>query len=480
MSADKPWTLRWNAKAKQFIARYRHVDDSGWGTQRIPRSVAAARRDQLTAERWMVQWYADHARTGGLAPVVHRISPVAKTLKMLVPRWLDYRRDDRGTAISTYAEFKKVARNWILDGGLRSHYSIQDLDMECDFTSEVCLAWVRSLRGKGTTPLRYAQVLKVLFEDCIAHAWLDPDMNNPFQRPIVAKEFRRLKQTADEGRAIVFLTADQAAGLLTRQSSKVEDVRRLRYLVVLAAGLRDKELQGLVWSDVRLDDAMPHLRVERQLLRNGPKPFVQYETLRDAGASKADILGQPNALVGLPKRKSRRVIPLHSLAVEGLRYWKATGWKQHVGVAPRADDPVFPNGKDSGHYPAGRFYIVSSAALLRLDLDRLGLPSSVEGRPLSFQALRRTFATLLAAGGVERSSISELLGHKAKDVASLHYVGDVLASRAPLITKLGLPDHVQLRAKSIYVRGAIPKDADGNVIELPRERMRRRVARRQN
>ena len=334
MSADKPWTLKWNKKAAQFIARYRRIDDSGWGTQRVPRTVASARRDQLTAERWMVQWYGDHARTGGLAPVVHRITPVAKTLKMLVPRWLDYRRDDPGTAISTHADFKKVARNWILDGGLRLPYSIQDLDMETDFTSEVCLAWIRSLRGKGTTPLRYAQVLKVLFEDCIAHAWLDPDMSNPFERPIVAKEFRRLKQTADEGRGIVFLTADQAAGLLTRQSSKVADVRRLRYLVVLAAGLRDKEVQGLVWSDVHLDDGVPHLRVERQLLRNGPKPFVQYEKLRDEGMSKADILAMPNALVGLPKRKSRRVMPLHPLAVEGLRYWKRTGWKPRAPMIP--------------------------------------------------------------------------------------------------------------------------------------------------
>lgn len=464
MTTKKTWSLSWNEKERQFIARYRRVDRPGWGSQRIPKAIASGRHQQLDAERWLIDWYENYIRTGGLPAESARIKPVAKTLKLLAPRWLQYRHDDRGTAINTHREARKVVNAWILDNERFPHFSIQDLDMERDFTAEVCLRWMRSLRGNGSTPLRYSQLLRTLFEDCIAHEWLSPEMSNPFRRPIVAKEFRRLQEASTEHRVITFLDNESACKLLVTPSSKVLDYRRMRYLVALSTGLRDKELQGLIWSDIQLDAAIPHIRVERQLFKPGVKPFVQYEELRDRGMSKTEIVKVENALTTLPKRKSRRAIPLLPLAIAALRHWKNVGWHQWVGFAAKGDDAVFPGGRQAGHEPSNRFSVVASPGLLRMDLDRLGLPTTFEGKPLVFHTLRHTFATQLEAGGVERSMIGDLLGHKAKGVARAHYIAPLLEARSAALQKLVLPDTLRLKGVVVHADGRTTND--GKVIVL--------------
>lgn len=457
MTTQNSWSLKWNTKEGQFIARYRRVDRAGWGSQRIPKSIAPSPRQKLDAERWLIDWYSHYARTGGLTVETSRIRPVAKTLILIAPRWLQYRHDDRGTAINTHREAQKVVRTWIFDNPMFPHFSIQDLDMEQDFTTDVCLKWMRSLRGRGSTPLRYAQLLRTLFEDCIAHEWLSAEMANPFRKPIVAREFRRLQETATSDRKITFLDSKSASALLTTPSGKVIDFRRMRYLIALTTGMRDKEIQGLVWDDVHLDDAVPHVRIERQLFKPGLKPFVQYEDLRDRGVSKTTIVTTKHALTTLPKRRSKRSIPLVPLAVAALRHWKRTGWRQWAGSEAKGDDAVFPGGRQAGHEPPNRFSIVASPGLLRLDLERLGLPTTCDGEPLVFHSLRHTFATQLEAGGVERSMIGDLLGHKAKGVARAHYIAPLLEARLTAVQKLALPEALQLKGVAIHADGSTSK-----------------------
>jgi integrase len=261
----------------------------------------------------------------------------------------------------------------------------------------------------------------------------------------VARRLAQLRNQAGDERPTVYFTAEQIEVLLTRPNRKVIDYRRLRYLLAVATGLRDAEIQGLVWSDLRLDAPIPYVWVDRQLVRVGPKPFVLVGELRRRGLSKDEVKTYPAAVAKEPKRRSRRGIPLLPVVVQAFGYWWSTGWKQYAGRPPEMDDPVFPSGQRNSHQAYGQFCRSDSPELLRADLDRLGLPTTFQDpetrttQHFTFHSLRHTFATLLELGGVERARIGELLGHRASDVAAKHYIGEVIAARAPLVAKLGLP-----------------------------------------
>ncbi len=485
---DRSWSLKWNERAGQFVVRFRKAlpqdGEDPWGTKRVPKQFI--RHQELDAERWFMGWYGSHLKTGGLNASAIEVTPATKTIRLLSGRWLSYRYEDEGTAINTHNGFKTVLRNWILTNDRFEHAAIDHLDMERDFTADICLGWINTLKGRGTTRLRYAEVLKQMFADCIAHAWLNGNLHNPFDRPVVAKRLAQLRQEGADERPTIFLSPEQVAVLLTKPNRKVLDYRRLRYLVVLATGLRDAEVQGLVWSDLRLDAAHPYVWVERQLAKSGPKPFTSLKDIRKLGLKKDDVKKFPSAVVALPKRKSKRAIPLLAVVVQALRYWWSAGWQQYTSRMPEMDDPVFPAGQRNSHQPYGQFCFSESPELLRADLDRLGLPTRFEDsetggtQPFTFHSLRHTFATLLELGGVERSKIGELLGHKASDVAAKHYIGDVLAARAPLVAKLALPSRVQLRGTLIEVPEETvlrevsqrPESREANVIEFPRSRDR--------
>ena len=156
MAPERSWTIAWNEREAQFFARYRKFTSASggdaWGTKRIPRTLR--RHQQLDAERWMIDWYSKHMQTGGLNAPASQIVSAAKTLHLLGPRWLQYRYDDRGTKINTYKGLKLSLNNWILDSERFEHASIQMLDMERDFTAEVCLGWISSLAGGASSVLR--------------------------------------------------------------------------------------------------------------------------------------------------------------------------------------------------------------------------------------------------------------------------------------------------------------------------------------
>lgn len=455
--ADRNWSLHWNEKAGQFFTRFRIFplpefgsDDPPWGTKRIPKMYK--RHQVLDAERWMIAWYSAYLGSGGINVAAPRITPATKALRLLGPRWLNYRYEDRGTKINTYKGHKQSLNNWILDNGRFEHASIEKLDMEREFTSEVCLAWINSIKGEDSSVLVHTLALSTLFNDCIALCWLDPDLANPFERPIIKKRIAQLFETAKHERVVTFLSVEQVAALLTVPTRKVIDFRRVRYVVALATGLRDHEVQGLIWTDFHFEEVIPYVYVDRQLDKIGGKPFLWEKGLMDQGKTKDEILAVPNALVSPPKKKSRRPIPLLPLAVLVLKWWRSVGWKHYVGVAPRKDDPVFPSGRSNRHSPAGQFAFVESPELLRLDLDRVGQPMTFGDHEIDhdFQGLRRTFSTLLNENGVSEADVGVLLGHGAKSTARGSYISpDLLRPRLESLRRLPLPDRVQLQGKVI-------------------------------
>lgn len=465
---DADWSISWNAKEAQFFARFRKWDGSGWSTKRLPKSFGQSQR--FAAERWMASWHEEYVRTGGLSTEPAKVRLAKNTLKTIGPRWLQYRYDDRGTKINTHKGFKESLNNWILGNPRFDHHAIDDLDMERDFTAEVCLAWINSLKGEETSRIVHVLALRTLFEDAIALGWLDPDLSNPFDRPVVRKANAQLAKAARRERTITFLTPEQVEALLTTPTRKVHDYRRLRYLVALATGLRDHELQGLVWGDIHLDGPVPFLDVQRQLDKIGAKPFVKYEELIKAGKTKTEIVATERALVSDPKKNSKRQMPLLPVVVEALRVWRTRGWKHYVGRAPAKDDPLFPSGRGNRHSPPGQFAFVDSPELLRKDLERVGQPAMFDGIDLDFHALRRTFATMLSRAGLSDAEVGELLGHGAQSVARRHYIDPTfLRRRMALVERLALPDCVQLQGVVVEV---VADTRTAEVIKLPVGRSR--------
>lgn len=471
--ADRAYSLSWNEKANQWIARFRQADGlGGWGTKRIPKDIR--RHQKLDAERWMISWYGEHMRTGGLNSPASQVRPAVKTIRLLAERWLRFREEDDGTAWNTFAGLRHCVRNWILTNARFEHFPIDELDVECEFTPGVCCQWIKSLRGAPRTRLQYAQCLRQFIKDCIMLEWLNPQMANPLDQLLVVRELKQLREAAEDDETTTFLTPEQAATLLCEPNRKVIDFRRLRYLVALATGMRDHEIQGLIWKDFILDAALPHVFVQRQLVKGGPLPFVHVRDFKRLGIKKTQIGTLQVAVVSDPKRKSRRFLPLHPLLVRGLHYWWTTGWKQYTRRSPREDDPVFPSGERNSHQAYGQFCFSESPELLRRDMERLGLPTEFidpklpEPEPFVFHSLRHTFATHLELAGAERSRTSEMLGHKSKDVASKDYIGELIVPRARLIAQLPLPNRVQLQGKLIEV-----PDPVENVVPLKRSKKSR-------
>ena len=470
MTNDRSWTLAWNDAGKQWIAKFRKFppppfdsSDSVWGTKRVPRTIG--RHQHLDAERWIIAWYAEYHRTGGVSPEQSKVVSTKKTLRLVGPRWLEYRHKDRGTKPNTWNGFRSSYSNWIRTNERFEHATIDNLDMERDFDPELILRWIESLKGAYSSRIVHIGALNSIFEDSIAMGWLDPAIPNPLDRPVIRKVIKQMLKSAKTQRPITFLSESQVQALLCTETSKVMDFRRIRYLVGLGTGLRDHEIQGLTWNDIHFTADVPYLLVNRQLDKIGSKPLVTYEDLCQRGLSKDEITAIPNAVVSAPKYGSKRPIPLLPIVVAVLGHWKARGWHQYVGKAPAKDDPVFPSGKGNRHSPAGQFAFVESPQLLRLDLKRVGQAAQCNGKDLDFHALRRTFATLLNNHGVSEAEVGVLLGHGAKSVARGHYIAsDVLTRRLENLRRLPLPDRVQLKGIVIDV------SPDGsNVVTLRRK-----------
>ena len=161
---------------------------------------------------------------------------------------------------------------------------------------------------------------------------------------------------------------------------------------------------------------------------DGPIPFFR---LRQAALLPAD--GKSVEIGALKTKSARRDVPIHPLVASWLAWWKAAGWRAHVGRDPKPEDLIFANSDGEVWRPEG-------SKVLKSLLDSRDLPTQFIGpdgtkENLTWHALRRTFATALSAAEVDGDVADALLGHAPKSVRGRHYAAPSLERSAKAVAK---------------------------------------------
>jgi integrase len=330
------------------------------------------------------------------------------TVADLVDRWIKLRTADERYAASTVKDATALLRQWVVPmlGGKTS----DELDVP------LLRQWVRALgtaKGRRRKPLapytvrNIVRALTWLLDDVQGEGWGFLRGGNPARARAVHSELPEMMPLAGRSQLIRVSETTDAERLLDCKLVPVQ--RRIRYALAFTSGLRDGELAGLRWCDVDLERATVHVRQALQVKTRG------------CGT----------AIGKVKTRASMRLLPLHPAAVAALRAWKSDGWERHVGHAPAAHEPVFCNAQGEPHRPP-------SATLFRLDAGTAGLRTHVDGHPLTFHSLRRSFATWLRATGAPEEDRRALLGHAGKSTAERHYVEQDVAAMASYVSKIAL------------------------------------------
>jgi integrase len=236
-------------------------------------------------------------------------------------------------------------------------------------TSEMVRRYIRSKVGAGLSP-RTANAtitpLSAMLTDAMDAGLIQ---SNPCRQP------RRARHGSSRRKALLaevtaekpkHLEPTEARALLTATPAEYQDI----VLAALTTGFRRGELLGLKWEDIRWADDRIELR--RQLQRREEVP---------------------------PKYRSYREVVLYS----GLR----------VALAKRrqAEGYVFLSPSGEPWDDAG-----PERAFLRDAYKRAGLR-----RPgVLWHALRHTYASMLAAGGVREDVVAVLMGHKRQGTTALY------------------------------------------------------------
>jgi integrase len=239
-------------------------------------------------------------------------------------------------------------------------------------------------RGMGTkTVNQYLAAVKQFFAWMVRNKRLtsnpaeniaggDPEKDRRVEFAILsAEELRRLIAAAFASAAIVRDLDGTARGAL--------------YLTASTTGFRPVELARLTVADFRLDDATPHVRLERT--KNGETadqtvPADVAETLRDFLRGK------------------------------------------------EFDSPAWPGN-----------WFQKAADLIRVDLDGAGLPHTKPGRdgraqPVSFYSLRHSAGVLLESGGATLREVMTFMRHKDPKLTLRTYGRLQLADRGKTIEKM--------------------------------------------
>lgn len=166
------------------------------------------------------------------------------------------------------------------------------------------------------------------------------------------------------------------------------------YFTAARTGLRHDELRQLIWEDLQLDDAVPHVRVR----------------------------------VVCAKNKKEERVPLVPEVVEVLL--------AHRPVNHSPQDLVFPNG-------------IPRASRLRKDYEKNGIAYQDEaGRYVDFHALRYTWATFLQRHGVALRFAMKLLRYSDIKLTAKVYTDETQLPIYDAIKSLPrLEKNTQIRAQ---------------------------------
>ncbi len=431
----KGYSLKFNHKKNSWLAKIK--DKSGnWVQRAVPKRITAAQ--PIEAEQYTLRLVA--SILSGVPVEEPQKTEVKKTIELLSPKWLELRENDSATKPNTYRSFFSSVKNWFP--------AIKDVDIETGITVPVIREWIGGMTGLGyRSQLIQIRNLKAFLNDVIAEEWVSPEMANPLEKPGIKKIIKNISKAANDTHEIKVMRVDVIRQLLTG-SAKIWDNRKIRYLTTWLTGMRFGEVNGLIWDDLDLVGEIPTVKVSRHLMYVGVGPYLQYEDLIKTGMKKKEIARQDRAVVSNPKYNSKRIVPLHPLVVEGLKYWKQKGWKLEVGRDPVGTDPVFPrNGislKDGA--VAGSFYRMDLSTIHQDLFRAIG-----EGAPsISMHSMRRGFSTALNGLGLEENKVAYLLGHKGGSVASKHYIKQTLPLLYSYIKKLPIKE-LYLRRQTITI-----------------------------
>ena len=391
--------LRWDETKERWVINYKKTDGK-WTTTSIPRDDVPSERDREGAERFAKTWHENYRRNGGTVRGFEAPPDVVRTTQTEYDTWLDARAASPKIKAATTHQ-NRHHKKLIFDHPM-SRKRLIDLRPE-DARDFVLYARDR-LGGKAAYTVRnivnsYSAFLGSRLELPA----------NPFHHDAVRAELPAPKPRW--GRDKPHIAPENVPKLLKLEPPELPEWRWVKIAVALLGGARDGELHGLLWRSVQAEHETPHYKLEQQLAFRTKKGYAQPDELKT--------------------ETSFRVVPLHTIALKRMAWWKKEGWLAWVGRAPTEDDYVFPSSKGTQWRPR-------SAQLFREDLANAGIPTRYNGHPMTEHALRRTFSTLLHRAGVPTSTITEILGHSDGSTAADFYIYRYLPPHAEAIRRIRL------------------------------------------
>lgn len=384
MAGGRDWQVFWRADKQRWILEYAD------GNTRRQKTVELRDCSKRQAEAWARGWL------GGPVPEAERADSVATLADRFIAfRREEVRRKDSKLSPATVANNASHCRKWIKPKLGQLPWRALD--------AAKLRAFVRELRdnaGSAQTVRNIHYTLTALLDTAHAEGWITLSPN-PASDLRVTTQLPELPDRSG-GEDVITMPIEHAQALIAGES--VPPIRRSKYGVVFTGGCRAGETGGAQWGDI--DWTARTLRVERQ--------FALEASDRDGGGVE----------LRAPKKGSRRSLPLHPCAIAALTEWREL-WHKYVGRAPTNDDPIWP--APDGSHARPRF-----AEELRADLKALGLPTTVEGEPITFHAIRRSVSTWVEDAGADDPTIGRMLGHKDRTVTRRHYVGLTTKLRAAL------------------------------------------------
>lgn len=344
-------------------------------------------------------------------------SSADKTIAETIERWVKLRENDERYAGSTFVDAATNLRTWVAkpvgsgDGAVNlGSRRPEQID------APLLRKWVRALiaakgkHGKPLAPYTIRNILRALtwlLDDTIGEGWATIPGGNPARAKAVHAELPEMAPLAGKSQKLRITDTALAQQLL--DCPRVRLAWRVRYALDFTSGLRDGELSGLRVRDIDRAEAIARVRKALQL------------------KSRAG-----HATIGKTKtRDSDRNAPLHPAAIAALSEWLDEGWEVHVGRPPEPDDFVFVkrNGKPWRPRSAERF---------REHAELAGLPTHVDGHPLTFHALRRSFVSWLRQAKVPQEARQVLMGHVPRTAEERHYSEEDPAALAEFVGRIRL------------------------------------------
>lgn len=375
MAGGRDWHVFWRADKQRFVLEY--ID----GNTRRQKTVELRDCTKRQAESWARSWL------GMPVPEAEKAESVAGLAERFVAfRREEARRKDSKLSPATVANNASHCRKWITPK--LGNLSWRSLD------AAKLRAFVRELRDAAGSPQTVRNIhytLTALLDTAHAEGWITLSPN-PASDLRVTSQLPELRDHSG-GEDVITMPIEHAQALIT--GKQVPPIRRVKYACVFTGAARAGETGGAQWGDV--DWQGRSMRVERQ--------FALEAAGQDGGGVE----------LRAPKKGSRRSLPLHPCAIAALTEWREI-WHKLVGRAPTDDDPIWP--APDGSHVRPRF-----AEELRADLGALGLPTTVEGEPITFHAIRRSVSTWVEDAGADDPTIGRMLGHKDRSVTRKHYVG---------------------------------------------------------